>query len=416
MAAPSKTPPVDTGDARYPELADARSAIADLGRARRRLEKAGADYAAAVAPVDHVETAAVEVLCRAHSGVRALRRILLAIKIQYAVLYSRVEDLSEGSDWLSGAVGKSLRAMEPLIELGDEPYDGRSRDGWATAVVDRDMRLVDLDADPALIRDPAYKSSLVEAVNAALRPIYRTFHGPRNDLMTEMPEPKPQPWDDPEDMAALDALWALFYLQEEVAEFLAWASRGWALSELAERAERLARSSRKGETAARREVGPVHRYRSLLKAKLRLPQVTKGDLAGLEELHEMFETAMLDDLSDLVDSPAKRAARKLIEAVKDDLKLRARYQVNLVEWQVHARRFRYRLAAIEEETFEGRASDGSVTARVAGTVHLVDVTLNGDRELEPEQLKAGLIEAINSAVKTVLCRRTWGPPILSPNG
>ncbi len=143
-----------------------------------------------------------------------------------------------------------------------------------------------------------------------------------------------------------------------------------------------------------------------MKAKARLEQITPEDLADVRELEDLFRTEALDDLGDLVDSREARYTRAMIEEVTAELELKARHEDDLSAWQRLGRLARYRLASVEKESFEGRSSDGSVTARVAGTVHLIGVTLAAPAEGEPQQIRACVIEAINAAFDIVVRRRS----------
>ncbi len=418
MATRSASPPAEVGAVRYPALAELKAALAALGRARRRLAEAGKSYAAGTATVDDVEAATVELLQRVQSVERPMRRMLLAIKIHYATLWlrgggPRLED----SDWAVGAVEQWTEQTQPLSELCEKGSEGRSRDGRVTAAADQCMRLVELDFEPCLIAEPDYQASLIEAVNEAVRPVFRAFHGALDELMTELPEPELRPWEE-EEMPALYDLWGLLGLQEDIAELLSQTSRGEDLSSLPACVEEIVRSTREKEKRARRQIQPLRHYRRLLKAKARLEQLMPEDLADVKELEDLFRTEALDDLGDLVESREARYARAMIEQVTTELELKARHEQDLSTWQRLGRLARYRLASVEKESFEGRSSDGSVAARVAGTVRLIGVTLAAPPEGEPEKIRASVIEAINAAFGIVVRRRSISDSmmVMSPNG
>ncbi len=395
---------------RYTDLEELRASITDLGRTRRRFQKAGRRYTAQAAPVDDLEIAAADLLRGARIAEKKLRRSLRVLMLQYADLWCRGGcGKSEGGQWAQWVLASGFERMRPLADLAGKSSEVRSLDGRVTAAVDVNMRLVDLDFAPDLMADPDYKASLLEAVNSAVRPIYRANHGTTDALMAELPPPEPMAMDDSEMEPALGAIWGLIWAQEKLAKLLAAINDGEELSRLAERNEEAARATQEEERDIRREIKTLRRFRRRLHAKADLSGVTPEDLADVAALKDLFGKTMLDDLGDLVDMPLGNAGRELIEQVGAQLKCRYQQDMELLRFKRYARLHGHRIAIVEAKTYEGRSSDGSVTARVAGTVRLVDVTLDSNGKAEPEQVKAGVIEAVNSAFKTVVSRRRFDP-------
>ncbi len=394
----------------YTDLEELNASITDLDRTRRRFHKAGRRYAAQAAGVDDLEIAAADLLRTARIAEKRLRRSLGVLMFQYADLWCRGgRGNSEGAEWAQWVLATGFERLRPLTDLAGRSSEVRSRDDRVSVSVDANMRLVDLELDLGLMADPGYKASLLEAVNAAVRPIYWANHGTTDALMAELPPPVAMAEHDYEMGPALEAICGLVWVQEQLAELLAAIHDGEELSRLAERIEEAAGATQREASDIQREIKTFRRFRRRLHAKADLAAVTPEDLSDVAALEELFRDTMLDNPDDLVDTPLGKAGRALIETVAGELKRRYQEDLELLRFKRYARRHRYGIAIVEAKTYEAGSSDGSVTARVAGTVRLVDVTVDGSGKAEPDQVKAGVIEAVNSAFKRVVSFRRFDP-------
>lgn len=294
---------------RYTDLEELRASITDLGRTRRRFQKAGSRHAAQAAPVDDFEIAAADLLRDARTAEKRLRRSLCLLMLQYADLWCRGGGgESEGGQWAQWVLTSGLERLRPLAELAGKSSEVRSLDGRVSAAVDVNMRLVDLDFDPGMMADPGYKASLLEAVNAAVRPIYRANHGTTDELMAELPPAEPMAGSGGEMEPAVGAVCGLVWAQEQLAELLAAINDGEEPSRLAERSEEAARATQVEERDIRREIKTLGRFRRRLHAKADLSDVKPEDLADVAALEELFGDTMLDHLDDMVYLPLGNAS------------------------------------------------------------------------------------------------------------
>ncbi len=220
-----------------------------------------------------------------------------------------------------------------------------------------------------------------------------------------------------DDEAAIGVFGALCGVEEVqlcLAKLLPRLSRGEDPRRLVEQADLIEDACLYSEEKLRDHLPSVDSYHRLLPEKARLPDVTADDLAGLESVAELFVEMDLDQHFESEAVPGgRRNLRALVATVAEELQRQDEERRTQLHWQRRRQYMRARVAEVGQQTFEGRSSDGLVTAHARGSVELVDLQLDTDRQAEPAGIKAAVIDAANAALGTAVHRRSMAMMIES---
>ncbi len=406
---------------RHPDLEELQATGADLGRARERFLEAVRDSAEPSG--ERIEMAGAELLRQAVTAGHQLRRCLSVLMVAYALLWARVQRLAaagidegEVDDELDDiddepgvriqALDRMTEMLEVLIAAEGETSEGRSADGRVSADVNADMQLVEMDFDPCLLSDPAYRESVVEAVNDGVGPVYRL----RYETSPALP-PEPEPFEetpavaggtaDEAPMGIFHALIAVDEVQLKLARLLPRVSRGVDPRIVADRADMLEEICRDAEESLREHLPSLPGYRALLSAKAWPAALMADDLAELAGVEELFLEVNLDKDPELEWFPGgdlDQEYRDLVAMVAHQLQKKDQRRKDRLFWQGTARRLRSQVAEVERQTFEGRSRDGLVTARATGSARLIDFEVDAGCDAEPARVKAAVLAAVNAAL------------------
>ncbi len=457
-----------------PDLDELPAAADDLARARERFMDAVRHSTDPCG--DRTEIAAADLLRQAVSISYKLRRALAVPMVGYALLWKRAhpsddydfddlddlddfddldvldeledygdledledhddpDDFEDPDDFRLQTLDKITEQLELMIDNAGKTSEGRSSDGRVRAVVDQQMRLIELELEPGLLSDPTYRAAVVEAVNAGLGPVARQRREYQDGLLpeTEAVDDEPEAADGG---AEADAVWkagaalvGFDEIQLQLARFLAGISRGAGAQPAAVEAgafEEICRGQAAlvEETCLQSEewlgegLPVLEDLRRRLPAKTHLPDPTPDDLTELEGLEQLFLDLDLDEDPHLEQFPGADldlSLRFSISQVARKIQLREASRKDRLFLQRSAERIRSRMAEVESRTFEGHSRDGLVTARADGTLQLIDLEVDADRLADAADLETGVLDAINAAIDEAAGKRTSAGMIM-PHG
>ncbi len=424
---------LDFADRQYPDVEALQAQAVDFASARERFMEAVRD--SPEPSVEKIEIAAAELLQQAVSFSRKHRRGLSALMATYAALWSDAhrptafDDLDEPdvmaafmddldveddphTDGMIESLDRLTDKLENLISHFDTITEGRSSNGRVIVHFDNDMRLIDLNLDPPSLSDPEYKASLIEAVNAGIEPVRRRRWGMAEAFLPEpeAPEESPEVADVPDSNdAAMKVFGAVVGADEVQLNLAKLLPQSQDLPVVVERAEVIEDICLTVEEWLDGQFAALDDCRALLAEKARLPDLTPDDLTGFASLEELFVDMELDEYFEVEPIPGLDIGpevRSMVETVARELRRQDEERKNQRYWQCVARRLDSQLAAVEQQTFEGHSSDGLVTARALGTVHLTELEVMTDRRSKASSIKQSVIEAVNAAIREANHRRT----------
>ncbi len=378
------------------------------------------------ATADQVELAGADLLRHAVTLARRLGHGLAELRVQYALLWARaqsqVEEVLEDDDGVvEWALDTFIQQLGRLQESTGGLFEGRSRDGKVSASIDDRMKLVELDFEPRLLKEPDYRASVIEAVNAVIEPGFRRRNSVQEALLDESGpgDEIPDAGGDDTDpiFFMLDILCVVEEAQNRVAQFLPRISGGRDPKSLAEGVDGIEEICLEAEQLLRDHLPSLSAYRELLLAKARVPDLSEEDLADVEGCERLFLDQDLDEFDEPVtvgETDISQEARELVQIVADELQRREDELEARLLFQIAAQRVRSQIAEVERQTFAAHSQDGSVIARADGSPRLIDLTLDCDHQSEPARVRAAVIEAINSAIEMAAHRRTVAAMIVPP--
>lgn len=299
----------------------------------------------------------------------------------------------------------TLRFIEDLNEIEDQTFEGRSRDSRITVRADSRGHLVDSGFGDVSLGDPAFKASLIEAVNAAIESV-----GVRRDpmkLFAEAEARTAKPADADVDDGRDEVPWEVV---DEIVEALEM------LLDVREALQRVrsGRSSATGTTAAifdeiiprvaqaegmlRESLPLLAECFSFLTAKIGLPEVSEEDLDLTTELEELFFEDGFDDLWGVDESDA-HIAEILVLGVTSGLEEERKRIEHDRHWKAIRDRQQSRVDEVETRTFEASSDDGTVVARTNGKPRLLDLVFDAENVSDRGSFGTAVIGAVNAALE-----------------